>query len=189
MLLSFREFLGTPIRDRLTKGLLGRVADLIVNPANGEILALYARADRKLLVPTVDVVRVASGEVWVDSPEALAEPSEIIRIADIIAQKTAIYGNKVFTVSRTHLGSVTDYQFETNGWVLMRFEVAKKILGIPTEKKLISATQIVQIKPTEITVRDAVVDVREKARVKAALGLAPTRAATCAQTAHKKTVS
>lgn len=159
---SFRGFLGIPIRDRLNKGLLGRVGDFVVNPANGEILAFFTRRDRKLLLPVADVSKVAGETMWVENPEALATPDEIIRIAEIIKLNTPIFGNRVFTVSRQFLGEVVDFRFETNGWVLMKINVAKKILGIPTEKKLINSSQIVQIKPSEITVRDAVARARTK---------------------------
>jgi len=156
---SFREFLGTPICDRLNKGLLGKVSDLIVNPVDGEVLAFFIRRDKKLLLPTVDVLKVASGVIWVDDPEALVVPDEIIRIADVLKLNTPVFSNKVFTVSRQYLGEVVDFRFETNGWILTKIDVAKKILGIATEKKLINATQIVRIKPNEITVRDAVVKI------------------------------
>ncbi|MFH0776048.1 MAG: PRC-barrel domain-containing protein [Patescibacteria group bacterium] len=159
---SFREVVGLPIRDRLSQGLLGRVADIIVNPTNGEVLALFTRRDKKLILPVVDIVKISADAVWVESPEALATPSEIIRIAEIIKLNIPIFTNKVFTVSRQFLGEVIDFRFETSGWVLTKIEVAKKILGIPTAQKLINSSQIVRIKSNEITVRDAVVLVREK---------------------------
>lgn len=159
---SFREILGLPIREKLSRGLVGRVGELVVNPANGEVLALFARKDKRLLLPTVDVAKVAKDTVWVENPEALATPDEIIRIAEVIKLNTSIFGNRVFTVSRQFLGEVIDFRFETNGWVLTKIDVAKKILGIPTSQKLINASQIVRIKPNEITVRDAVVKVRAK---------------------------
>lgn len=157
---NFREFLGMPIKERLSKGLVGKVDDFVINPANGEILAFYARRDHRLLLPTVDVFRIAGDTVWVENPEALATPDEIIRISEVIKLNTPVFRNKVFTVSRQYLGEVIDFRFETKGWVLTKLEVAKKILGIPTQTKLINASQIVRIKSNEITVRDAVVKVK-----------------------------
>ncbi len=159
---SFREILGLPIREKLSRGLLGRVENLIVNPVNGEVVAFFTRKDKKLILPTVDISRVSADTIWVENPEALATPDEIIRIAEVIKMNTPIFANKVFTVSRQYLGEVVDFRFETNGWVLTKIDVAKKILGIPTSQKLINSSQIVRIKPNEITVRDAVVVIREK---------------------------
>ncbi|MFA6457966.1 MAG: hypothetical protein WCV72_01070 [Patescibacteria group bacterium] len=159
---SFREILGLPIREKLSHGLLGRVEQLIVNPLNGEIVAFFTRKDHKLLLPTIDVARISADAVWVENPEALATPDEIIRIAEVIKLNAPIFGNRVFTVSRQFLGEVIDFRFETNGWVLTKIDVAKRILGIPTAQKLINSSQIVRIKSNEITVRDAVVQVREK---------------------------
>ncbi len=159
---SFRELLGIPILDKVSKGLLGKISDFIVNPANGEILAFFTRKDRKLILPTVDVARVTSEAIFVEDPEAMATPDEIIRISEVIQLHTPIFGNKVFTVSRQYLGEVVDFRFETNGWVLTKLDVAKKILGIPTEQKLINSSQIIRIKSNEITVRDAVVKLHEK---------------------------
>jgi uncharacterized protein YrrD len=166
---NYRAFLGTPVRDRLTRGLLGRVADLVVNPVNGEVLALHTHPSRKLLVPTVDVLRVSNGEVWLENPEAITRPDEIVRIAEVIAKKTPIVGNKVFTVSRAFLGEVLDFEFETNGWALTQLSVGKKILGIPTDKKLINVNQIIRIAPREITVRDLTVPIKAKITNKIAL--------------------
>ncbi|MFH1546551.1 MAG: hypothetical protein ABIE14_04190 [Patescibacteria group bacterium] len=159
---SFREFLGIPIRDQLSKGLLGRVGDFVVNPANGEISAIFTRRDKQLLLPIADISKVSADTIWVENPDALATPDEIIRIAEIIKLDTPIFGNRVFTVSRRFLGAVVDFRFETNGWMLTKIDVAKKILGISTEKKLINSSQIVRIKSNEITVRDAVVCARGK---------------------------
>jgi uncharacterized protein YrrD len=160
---SYREFLGLPIRDRLTKGFLGKVYDLIVNPADGEVVAIFTTRDRSMLLPTVDISRVANGVVWVENAEALATPDEIIRIADILRLNVKIIDNKVFTVSRQYLGEVLDFRFETNGWVLTKLDLAKRILSIPTERKLINSSQIVRIQTKEITVRDAVVEVKAAA--------------------------
>lgn len=159
---TYRDFTGVPIRERLTKRLLGRANDFVVNPANGEVVAIFARRDRTVLLPTTDILRVSGGVIWVEHREALAAPDEIIRIGEIIRLHTPILGNKVFTVGRQYLGEVINFHFETNGWVLTRIEVAKKILTIPTARKLINSSQIVRIKPTEITVRDTVVKVRAR---------------------------
>jgi len=159
---SFREILGLPIREKLSRGLIGRVENLIIDPTNGEIVAFFTRKDKKLLLPTVDISKISGDIVWVENPEALATPDEIIRITEVIKMNTPIFGNRVFTVSRQFLGEVVNFRFETNGWVLTKFDVAKKILGIPTAQKLINSSQIVRIKQNEITVRDAVVKVREK---------------------------
>jgi len=173
---NFRELLGTPIREKLSKGLIGKVCDFVVNPANGEILAFFARKDKKLLLPTVDISQVSAETVWVEDPEALATPDEIVRIAEVIKLNTPIFTNKVFTVSRNYLGEVIDFRFEMNGWILTKIEVAKKILGIPTQAKLINSSQIVRIKSNEITVRDVVVKVTAKKireTEKTALNLTP----------------
>lgn len=163
---SYREFIGTPIRDRLTKSLLGRVVELVINPADGEILALSLKHDGSILLPTVDIARVTAEEVWVENSEKLAVADEIVRIAEVVKLHVPIYKNRVFTVSRQHLGEVIDFCFDTNHWILSKIEVAKKILHIPTEKKLISSSQIVRIKSSEITVRDAVIQAPVKAKTK-----------------------
>jgi sporulation protein YlmC with PRC-barrel domain len=154
---SYREILHTPIRDRLTRGLLGRVHGSVVNPTNGEVVALYTTRDGKMLIPTSEISRYAAEEIWLESPEALALPGDIIRIAEVIAGRTPILGQKVFTVSRQHLGQVLDYEIETNGWIITKLAVAKRILGIPTEQKLIDTRQVIRITSSEITVQDAAV--------------------------------
>ncbi|MFH1375865.1 MAG: PRC-barrel domain-containing protein [Patescibacteria group bacterium] len=160
---SYREFIGTPIRDRLSKALLGKVSDLVVSPINGEVLALFTRKDKRWLLPTVDVSKVVADIVWVENAEALAAPDDIVRIADVIKLNISIFGNKVFTVGRQYLGEVVDFRFETNGWVLTKIDVAKRILTIPTQQKLINSSQIVRIKASEVTVRDAVVQTKVRA--------------------------
>ena len=166
---SFREFIGLPIRERLNKTFLGKAYDLVVNPADGEILAIFTNRERSILLPTVDISRIANDVIWVESVEALATPDEIIRIADVLRLHTPIIDNKVFTVSRQYLGEVLDFRFEMNGWVLTKLDVAKRILSIPTERKLINSSQIVRIQSKEITVRDAVVEVKAAANKREAI--------------------
>lgn len=167
MRLSYREIIGLPIRDRATKGLLGRVADIVVNPDDGKVLALFTNAARSLIVPTVDVLRMTREEIFVEDHEALTPPEHIVRIQEVVQTRVAILKNRVFTLSRQFLGTVIEFEIETNGWVVAKIEVAKTILNIPTQKKLIDAREIVRITKNEITVQDAVVKItsKEKAAV------------------------
>jgi sporulation protein YlmC with PRC-barrel domain len=165
---NYREFVGTLILDKLHKIYIGKVSDFVVNPDNGEIVAFFARRDKSLLLPTMDIAKFMKNIIWVENPDILATPEDIIRIADIIKLDEPIFGNKVFTVSRQYLGEVIDFRFETKGWVFDQIKVAKKILGIPTQVKLINASQIVHIKSSEIIVQDATVKMKAGVRIKQA---------------------
>lgn len=175
---SLREIFGAPIRDRLTRGLLGRVHGAVVSPTNGEVVALHAAPGGKLILPTSEISRYAAGEIWLETPESLALPSEIIRIDEVMRGDTPILGQKVFTVSRRHLGAVLDYEVETNGWIVTKLAVAKRILGIPTEQKLIDTRQVVRITSSEITVQDAAVAAQSNTQKSAIKGM-PDIAAGC----------
>jgi uncharacterized protein YrrD len=168
MRLTYRELIGLPIRDRHAKGLLGRVTDLVINSDDGKVLALFVGSGKKLIVPTVDVVRMTREELFVEGHEALATPADIVRIDEVIQLGVPLLKNRVFTLSRQFLGSVIELEIETNGWVVAKLEVAKLVLNIPTQKKLIDASDIIRITKSEITVQDALVKETVTKKAKAA---------------------
>ena len=168
-----KDFLGAAIRDKYTRQVIGRMDKPIINPTNGEIIAFFVGTNRQLILPTVDIQRFAKGDVWVESMEAICPPSDIVRIAAVIEQHVAIIGNRVTTVSRQRLGQVIDIEFETNGWIIIKLDVAKKILNIPTERKLIDTRQIVRITKSEITVQDASVPAGKRSKQLARGAIAP----------------
>jgi len=173
-----KDFLGTAIRDKYTRQVIGRIDSPIIHTSNGEIVAFFVGSGRELILPTVDIIRVTKGEVWVESSEAICPPADIVRIAALLDHYIAIVGSRVFTVSRQRLGQVIDISFETNGWIMTKLDVAKKILNIPTERKLIDTRQIVRITKQEITVQDATLPNKRDIKSRAAL-LAKPEPSTC----------
>lgn len=154
MLQTFRKTLGLPIREVIQKNVFGIVRDIIVNPNNGLILALAVAPGQKVL-PVQDIQKITRKAILVADQEALAEPGDIVRIAEVLRLQTPILRNKVFTVSGQFLGRVIDFEFQTKGMLLTKINVAKKFLFFKLESKIISQQQIITIKPTKIIVRDA----------------------------------
>lgn len=162
MLKTLRGIVGLPIRETGTKKVCGFVRDLIINPANGALIAVAAKAQAKIILPIQDVQKLNKSAVWIEDCESLTAPTEIVRVAEVLKLKVPIFNNRVFTVSRQFLGQVIDFEFQTKGFILTKIEVAKKILGIPTNRKIISTKQIIQIKSSEITVQDALVRAQKR---------------------------
>lgn len=169
---------GRAVRDRASRGLLGRVTGLLIHPETGAVLAIFAHASRRLLVQPADVLRLDRETVWVAHPDAVVATAEIVRVQQVLAAQIPLIGNRVFTVSRVNLGDVLDTEIDTKTWQLTQLRVGKKVLGVTTREKLIAAREIVQIKKTEVTVRDATVKTTATERL-AASGEVTAAAATC----------
>jgi len=100
---------------------LGIVEDVIIHPDTGRVEALWVKP---LTLPyahavlPVDSIVSWKKHLYVKGEGALAEPDEIIRIAEILNRKERFVGNNVRGESGKEYGKVYDLDFDTRKMTL-----------------------------------------------------------------------
>jgi sporulation protein YlmC with PRC-barrel domain len=140
---------GTPI---------ATVTSLIINPNNLKIEGFYCqdRFDKKELVLLYQDIRDMMPQGYVvNDHDVLAEPSELVRLKDVLNLSFDLIGKQVVTLSKEKVGKVSDFAAETETMYIQKIYVAQSILKSLTGGSLsIDRTQINEITPRKVVINE-----------------------------------
>jgi sporulation protein YlmC with PRC-barrel domain len=130
----------------------------IINPNNLKIEGFYCidKFDNKQLVMLYQDIRdiITQGFV-VDDHDKLSEPSELIRLQELMDLNFDLIGKPVQTVSKHKVGKVSDYAVETTTMFIQKLYAAQSVLKSFTGGSLsIDRTQIHEITDKRIIIND-----------------------------------
>jgi sporulation protein YlmC with PRC-barrel domain len=134
----------------------------IFDPPTLEIVAFYCKTThqkRPLLLMLGDVRQFAADCIIIDNEDELTEPEDIIRLKDTLQANFNLLDKPVISESGRKLGVVEDYtvNLETNR--VQKLYVRQSLLQSWLGSNLtIDRTQIVDVTPQRIVVRDATVE-------------------------------
>lgn len=150
---------GTPI---------ATITAAIFNPNNLKIEGFYCvdRFDKAELILLYQDIRDTLKQGYVvDDHDVLVEPSELVRLKDVLELNYELIGKQVETLSKQKVGKVTDYAVETETMFVQKIYASQSILKSFTGGSLsIDRTQINEITPKRIIINELV----KPARVPAA---------------------
>lgn len=107
---------------------------------------------------TSDIREMNPGIILINSEESLSEPGEVVRLSPILDEKWDLIGSPVKTESGSKLGKVIDYTINLTNFTVQKLYVKPSLVkSIVTESLIIDRTQIVDVTPSLIIVRDAYV--------------------------------
>ncbi len=151
----FSQIQGKPVFSRDTRAPVARAFDLILDPANGTLVALSVHPSAANVVGMRDILSWYP-EIVMRDTDSIVEPSEVIRIQEVLNHQYApLMGNLVVTESGTVLGRVYDYLFDLDAGIMLKFMVAKTFLGlINFGERIFSAKDIIRMEPDRIIVKD-----------------------------------
>jgi uncharacterized protein YrrD len=161
MLLQSQQLLNSDVLSLHTGRVIASTYGLIINPDKLEVVGFYCESggnkDPDILL-TQDVRDIAPGKLLVNSHEAVAPASELIRLKDLLDLKFTILDKQVKTESGKRLGKVEEYVVETNSFMIQKLYVKQSILKNLTANSLvIDRQQIIEVSNSAITVTDATV--------------------------------
>jgi len=160
-----------------TKSILGKVLDIVADPKNGQVLAFLV-SDSIFFNPKVvscqDIITIKPDFIIVPKETALVKPEEIVKVAEILKNKTKIINNWVKNQRGEWLGKVEDVLIETESMVILKYYLKGTALGFQTqpflgtfkENRIISADKIISITAKAIVVKDES-EMEEKEKIKA----------------------
>lgn len=130
----------------------------IFNPNNLKIEGFYCqdRFDKKELILLYQDIREMLPQGYVvNDHEVLVEPSELIRLKEILEIGFELIGKHVETVAKVKVGKVGDYAVETETMFVQKIYVSQSILKSLTGGSLsIDRSQINEITPRRIIINE-----------------------------------
>lgn len=151
------NILGVDIIVRKEKLRVGTVKQVIINPDTGEVAGILGMSFKKwtFAVPISEIEKFLLGAVLVSRVEAVSEPSEIIRIKQILDKNIKIVGLPVETESGQKLGRVRELTLNLKYNRLENLYVNPRgPIKIFSTELIISAKKIVEITKKKIVISD-----------------------------------
>lgn len=103
-----------------------------------------------------DLRRLSPDAAVVDSSDELGDPDEIVRLAPLLSRPINLPGIEVLNESNLQLGKVHEYTINLEQMLVQKLYVRPPLLKrFLIDSMVIDRSQIIEITPKQITVRDA----------------------------------
>jgi hypothetical protein len=150
------------------------VQDLVIDPANGRVIALVVDARRGLIIVPSDILGIKHG-VYIRDRDDIIEASDVLRVMAVMNEYGGLIGKKVVGEGAALegsedggsaesederpvgdvIGKVNDYVIDGRGLVLKKIYTSRSVLGMfHFDNRIIGAKSIVEIRPEEVVVKD-----------------------------------
>ncbi|HSW66719.1 MAG TPA: hypothetical protein VLI54_06295 [Bacillota bacterium] len=140
----------------------------IVNPANLKIEGFFCHdslSRQTLILVAQDVRDLLPQGIVINDHDVLTEPSELVRLSEIININFQLLGKTVVTNSRSKLGKISDYAVETTSMYIQKLYVSQSVFKSLSGGNLgIDRSQIVEITDKQVVVNDLTQNVPVGAR-------------------------
>lgn len=141
----------------------------IINPNNLKIEGFVCQDTYKkghqLILVNQDVRDIIAQGFVVNDYDVLTEPTELVRLQQIIGLQFQLIGKQVATTQKSRLGKVEDYAVDLNSMYIQKLYVSQPIYKNFSGGNLgIDRTQIVEITDKKIIVQDLLQNVPAGAR-------------------------
>lgn len=142
---------------------LGFISNILVDPDKGMVVGFFVSVaagftgSKALFLSTNDIVRWGTA-AFIKRATALAEPSEFLRVQNVLEDPRTVLGQQMVTKSGTKLGRCKDVQFDTLHFRVHWF-FPKTLLHWGTP---VPASDVLEITKKQILVRDPLIPIVEE---------------------------
>ena len=145
-----------PVLSLRTGGQVATALAPLINPNNLKIEGFWCKNGRRqLILVDQDIRDVLPQGIVVNDEDVLTDPSELVRLKEIISINFELLGKHVETTDGKKLGKINDYATETTGMFVKKLYVAQPIYKNLNGGNLgIDRTQIIEITDKKIVVND-----------------------------------
>lgn len=153
MLLEASEILNKPVLTLGDNISLGKISEIIVDPENGHISGflisqLFAQPQ---VVAETEVLDLTKTGLIVASEDALAKPSDIIKIQEILSKGIKILNARAETESKKALGKVENFLIDTESASVVKFYIRG---GIFSPSLVLPSDKVIKIEKGKIIFSD-----------------------------------
>lgn len=145
--------IGTEVIDNIDHHVQGKVADLLIDPDRGKIVAVLVEspASAELLAIQTQDIATWGNRIHIRDPEVMGELKDIMRLETFMSDPRTVIGQKVRTQGGMSFGKCFNVQFRTDTfdveWIFPKKFLFIKGPALPT-------SDIVEITPQAIIIKD-----------------------------------
>lgn len=165
MLIRATSLINKQIRSIRDGSFIGRIADIVIDPATGKLLA-YKMKSKNKIVSTIDIAGYTPLFLVARDSDVLISTEEIIKVKKILDERINVIENKVITKSGKRLGTCEDVIFDEETSSMIKIYVKANLFGSMLRDLIIPSSSIVSITKQAIVVKD----IGEKSKQKALAG-------------------
>lgn len=144
---------------------VGEIKDVMIDPANGNFLALLLK--KKMLVLADDIAKFGEDAVMVNNDNDVVPLQDNEHIVELLKQKIEIIDNSVVTQSGDNLGEVKDLEVDEVSNKLSKISISTGFFKDLFKGELqITLDKIISIGQDAIVVKDSVIPVTESEKTK-----------------------
>lgn len=158
MLQLSETVLGKHVLSLRTGSSIATVVAPIINPNNLKIEGFYCQdnaEDKQLVLLYQDIRDILPQGLVVNDYDVLADPTDLVRLKDVLDINFDLIGKPVETISREKVGKVSDYAFEGATMFIQKIYVSQSILKSFTGGNLsIDRNQIHEITPKRVIINE-----------------------------------
>lgn len=139
---------------------IATITGAIFNPNNLKIEGFYCQDrfnKKELILLYQDIREILPQGYVVNDHDVLVEPSDLVRLKEILDLKFELIGKQVETTSKEKIGKVSDFATEMDSMFVQKIYVSRSILKSFTGGTLsIDRTQINEITPSRIIINELI---------------------------------
>jgi uncharacterized protein YrrD len=157
MLQLSASLIGQPVLSLRAGGAIAYVTDAIINPNNLKVEGFYCQDNdhRTLVLLYQDIRDIIPQGFIVNDLDVLAEPSELVRLKDLMDLQFQLIGKQVVTTGKEKIGKVNDFATETTTMYVQKVYVSQSIFKNLAGGNLgVDRNQIVEITDHQIIIHD-----------------------------------
>ena len=178
MLLTIQNLVGAPVMSLQTGQPLAKLDAPIINPHNLKIVAFYVSGPLVDFSPAVvfseDIREFGDLGAIVDSSDNILDPTDMVRLGEIILYNFALDGIWVVDEHKRKLGRVENYTLNPDNFLIQQLYLKPTLMkSFALAHLTVSRTQIVAIDNQKITVKAPTVKAQEKTAVQPTPQLSP----------------
>ena len=153
------SLLNRPVLNLRTGGQVATTISPIINPNNLKIEGFYCQDafehKRTVVLLYQDIRDIIVKGFVVNDHDALSDPSELVRLKDIMKIHFDISGKQVITTSQQKIGKVVDYAADIESMYIQKIYVAPSMFKNLSGGNLgVDRSQIVEIDDRKIVIHD-----------------------------------
>jgi sporulation protein YlmC with PRC-barrel domain len=165
MLIPYQRLLSQKIFSLRTGTSIGQVTDLVINPHNLHIDALFVELKSRpepLVLLSQDIRELVPQGVAINDEDVLGTPGELIRLQEVLSYHFELLEKPVFSGGK-RMGKVSGYAIDVSSLFIIKLYVEPPVWkSFGTAQLTIDRQSIIEITPRKIVISDGTIPVTAK---------------------------
>jgi len=153
---SIRRIIGLKVKTNQTQRAIGQVAESIIDPDTGKVIAFALKTWRRnKWLTLIDVLDFGARELIIGSENKLLPLDDLPRVKKIKESKLVVLNAQAITESGRYLGKVSDLVFDEHSGEILRYYIARPFILSPLKAFLIlDRKEISRVERKGVIVKD-----------------------------------